>query len=303
MVGGLGVGLLVGLIWPEASQGAAGVQARARAESLSRAGMENPGAPGAGGLGADGVAPVGSGNAEDRIQQLSPERLVELFGRVSRLKSESRKYILAYRLAGFLAAEQIQAALKAAKEDLADGDYVTMRALARRWAEIDPKAAVKTGLESQQMHLFYPALESWSHMEPNAPMRWALEQDSEQRLKTLQALMGNRLLDQGQLEELVARASNSDHEDLRQQVLPAATLHLSETAPGNALFAAGSIDDPQLRERTLRLLLTRISRTAPEVGQAWITAQKDLSSEMREQYRAILARRPPPPPRAAVPNP
>jgi hypothetical protein len=130
-------------------------------------------------------------------------------------------------------------------------------------------------------------------------MQWALGEEPEVRSKTLRALLNGHLLDQNQLQDLVARASNSDSPDLRQQVLPTATMRLAEKDPGNALFAAGSIDDPQLREQTLRLVLTRVARSAPEVGNAWINAQKDLTPELREQYQAIVARRPPPPPRGA----
>jgi hypothetical protein len=305
-VGGLVGGIVLGALWPEsrgeAALGAAGSPAKLGSKNLAEGGLAGASEGGMGlGESTGSGASAGLSPEEDRIRRLSPDRLVALFDRVSRLKSESRKYILAYRLASYLAPEQIQQALKAAKEDLEDGDYVTMRALARRWAEIDPKAAVRSGLENRQSHLFYPALESWARMESGAPMQWALGEDAEVRSKTLRALLNNHLLDQSQLEELVARASNSDSQDLRQEVLPTATMRLAETAPGNALFAAGSIDDPQLREQTLRLVLTRVARSAPEVGNAWINAQKDLTPELREQYQAIIARRPPPPPRTAAP--
>lgn len=301
-------GFMLGGFWPEsqgsevrAGSGADSIQREAR---VSGAGVQSDARSGSGVAGASVFGSIpGTSEEDDRLRRLSPDRLVALFERVSRLKSESRKYILAYRLASYLAPEQIQQALKAAKEDLEDGDYVTMRALARRWAEIDPKAALKSGLENKQSHLFYPALESWSHMEPGAPMRWALGEETDVRSKTLRALLSNHLLDQSQLEELVARASNSDSEDLRQEVLPAATMRLAESAPGNALFAAGSIDNPQLRERTIRLVLARVARSAPDVGNAWINAQKDLTPELREQYQAIVARRPPPPPRPAPESP
>ncbi len=297
---GLICGVALGAFWPDGTPSSS-IQGAKRAqdsESGVRAeGSEQGATPSSGTVRRDGLVFGGAGEEEERIKRLSPDRLISLFERVSKLKSDSRKYILAYRLASFLGPEQIQQALKAAKEDLEDGDYVAMRALARRWAELDPQAAIKTGLETKQSHLFYPALESWSHMEPGAPMRWAMNADPDARLKTLQALLGSRLLDQSQLEELVARSSNSDNQDLRQQILPSATMRLAESAPGNALFSAGSIDDPQLRERTVRLVLTRISRSAPDVGQAWINAQKTLTPELREQYQAILSRTVPKAPR------
>ena len=239
-----------------------------------------------------GDAPVlfpGARQAE-QVVHLSPERGLALFDRVSNLKSDSRKYALAYRLAAQLGLDQIQDALKAAKEDIDGGDYVTMRALARRWAELDPKAAAAKGLEMKQQHLLLPVLESWSRMEPGAPLKWALESEPATQVEAVRSLLFNKLLDQGQLEQLVQKASGSENADMRQQILPFATMRLAESNPTGALQVASQVEDPQIRQRTLSMVLGRLAQSAPEVGKAWVAAQPDLTPEQRQQYERVMSR-------------
>ena len=83
--------------------------------------------------------PPGSGQlfpgsrSDEPLGKLPPEKLLAIFERLSNLKSDSRKYSLAYRLASQMEAGQIEAALDAALKDLSDGDYVTTRAIACGW--------------------------------------------------------------------------------------------------------------------------------------------------------------------------
>ncbi|MEI6712342.1 MAG: hypothetical protein WCO60_01220 [Verrucomicrobiota bacterium] len=239
-----------------------------------------------------GDAPVlfpGARQGEQAVQ-LSPERVVALFDRLSNLKSDSRKYALAYRLAAQLGREQIESALKSAKEDADGGDYVALRALARRWAELDPQSAALKGLELKQQNLLVPVLESWARMDPSAPLKWALEAEPSTRLEAVRSLLANRILDQGQVEQLVAKAAASDSTEMRQQILPFATMRLAESNPQGALAAAAKVEDPQSRQRTLSMVLGRLSQSAPEVGRNWINSQTDLTQEQRQQYERILSR-------------
>ncbi len=226
----------------------------------------------------------------EQVVHLSPERVLALFERVSNLRSDSRKYALAYRLAGQLGVEQIQEALKTAKEDIDGGDYVAMRALARRWAELDPKGAAAKGLEMKQQHLLQPVLESWSRIAPGAPLKWALESDPATQVEAVRSLLFNRLLEPSELELLVKKSASSENSEMRQQVLPFATMRLAESNPNSALQVASQMEDPQTRQRTLSMVLGRLSQSAPDVGKAWVAAQTDITPEQRQQYERALAR-------------
>jgi hypothetical protein len=227
--------------------------------------------------------------AEGALGKLPPEKLVALFERISNLKSDSRKYILAYRIASQLDKDQIEGALKAALQDLSDGDYVTTRALGRRWAEIDPKSAAAKAFELKQQHLLVPVLESWSRLDPAGPLQWALEQDGSTKIDATRQLLAGRMLAPDQLQKLVVTAADSNVDAMRTQIFPFATARLAESNPQGALHAAASIDDADLRQRTIGMVLGRIAQNSPEVGKAWLAAQPDLTPQERSNYEQILA--------------
>lgn len=236
-------------------------------------------------------SPTGSSGASESagLGKLPPEKIMALFEKVSNLKSESRKYILAYRLASQMEPAQIEQALNSALHDLSDGDYVTTRALARRWVELDPKAAASKAMETKEQHLLLPLLESWSRIDPSGPLSWALQQDPANRAEAVLPLIRGRMLDQSQLEKLVMNAGSSESDDMRRQVFPFATSRLAETNPQGALHAASSVEDPDLRQRTLVSVMSRLGQTAPDVAKNWLATQQTLAPEQRAQLEAALS--------------
>jgi hypothetical protein len=185
-------------------------------------------------------------------------------------------------------AGQIEAALDAALKDLSDGDYVTTRAIARRWAEIDPKAAAAKAIDSKQVHLIWPILESWSRMDPQAPLKWALEQDPAHQAEALRPLLTGRLLDESQLEKLVVRAADSSSEEMRLQIFPYATGRLAEVNPNGALHVASHIDEQATRQKTLSMVMSKVAQRSPDVGRAWLESQQNLPPQERAVYLKML---------------
>ena len=238
--------------------------------------------------------PPGSGQLfpgsrnDEPLGKLPPEKLLAIFERLSNLKSDSRKYSLAYRLASQMEAGQMEAGLDAALKDLSDGDYVTTRAIARRWAEIDPKAAAAKAIDSKQVHLIWPILESWSRMDPQAPLKWALEQDPAHQAEALRPLLTGRLLDESQLEKLVVRAADSSSEEMRMQIFPYATGRLAEVNPNGALHVASHIDEQATRQKTLSMVMSKVAQRSPDVGRAWLQTQQNLSPQERAVYLKML---------------
>jgi hypothetical protein len=229
----------------------------------------------------------GSRNYEN-LSKIPPEKLVAIFDRLSNLKSDSRKYSLAYRLASEMEAGQIEAALEAALKDLKDGDYVTTRAIARRWAEIDPRAAAGKAIESKQVHLIWPVLESWSRMDPQAPLQWALQQDPAHQADALRPLLTSRLLDEKQLEKLVVQAADSSNNEMRQQIFPYATGRLAEVNPSSALHVASHIDENATRQKTLSMVMSKVAQRSPEIGRSWLESQQNLPPQERAIYLKML---------------
>lgn len=297
---GLGGGVALGTLLPaDLSRAPGGEQKRVAGAGSDGGGAEGglnlgPGGAGISGKGAPGKDSAGEGapglnlQGGEALGKLAPEKLLQLFEKVSNLRSESRKYILAYRLASKLELGQIEGALKSALQDLSDGDYVTTRALARRWVELDPKAAAAKALETKQQHMVIPVMESWTRLDSAAPLGWALKQAPEAQADAVRPLLMGRLLDAPQLEKLVMNSAGSESEEMRKQIFPFATSRLAESNPQGALHAASSVEDQDLRQRTLLMVLGRVGQTAPEAGKTWLAGQTDLAPELRQQLEQAL---------------
>lgn len=268
------------------------------ASSTQNGSKNDPGAPGSA---SNGGAPKADPAATLRLKEtllefkeygslgkLPPQKLISLFEKVSNLRSDTRKYILAYRLASQMELPQVEEALKSALQDLSDGDYVTTRALARRWTELDPKGAAAKAIETKQQHLMIPVMESWTRMDPAGPLAWALQQDPATRAEAVRPLLMGKLLDQPQLEKLVMNAGSSESNEMRTQIFPFATSRLAETNPKGALHAASSVEDGDLRQRSLLMVMSRLAQTAPEEGRAWLASQQDIPIEQKQQLEQVL---------------
>lgn len=290
-VAGLCGGVALGTLLPSADSPLSddALSAKNRPTALPQDALSDPAAPGADSKRSAAEKSLLEFKDFSSVGKLPPEKLIALFAKVSNLRSETRKYILAYRLASQMELGQIESALQSALQDLNDGDYVTTRALARRWVELDPKAAAAKALETKQQHLMLPVMESWSRMEPAGPLTWALQQDPSARPDAVRPLLMNRLLDQTQLQKLVLNAGASDSDEMRRQIFPFATSRLSETNPQGALHAASSIEDTELRQRTLVMVMARLAQSSPEAGKTWLAAQQNLPPEQRQQLEQVLA--------------
>ena len=297
LCGGIALGALLPSDSSDAPPSGSAAQKRVLAQDVSN--LSAPPHEGAGISGSEGGGKGvfrGSLEAEaaGSLGKLPPEKLIALFEKVSNLKSDSRKYILAYRIASQLEVGQIEGALKSALQDLSDGDYVTTRALARRWVELDPQAAAAKALELKQQHLIVPIMESWSRLDAAAPLKWALEQPEDTKVDATRQLLVSKMLAPQQLEKLVMTAADSPTEAMRSQIFPFATARLAESNPQGALHAASSIEDADVRQRTVGMVLGRLG--SPEIGKAWLASQPDLSPQERAVYEQILANPRPPRP-------
>ncbi len=301
LCGGIALGALLPSDSSDALPSGTAAQKRVLAQDVST--LSAPIQEGSGISGSEGAGKGvfrGSLDAEaaGSLGKLPPEKLIALFEKVSNLKSDSRKYVLAYRIASQLEVGQIEGALKSALQDLSDGDYVTTRALARRWVELDPQAAAAKALELKQQHLIVPIMESWSRLDSAAPLKWALEQPEDTKVDATRQLLVSKMLAPQQLEKLVMTAADSPTEAMRSQIFPFATARLAESNPQGALHAASAIEDAEVRQRTVGMVLGRLG--SPEIGKAWLASQPDLAPQERAVYEQIIAN--PRPPRRGGPQ-
>ncbi|MEY2600046.1 MAG: hypothetical protein RLZZ142_2305 [Verrucomicrobiota bacterium] len=290
VVSGLIGGVAIGAFWPSGGPleggalreglGDGGAGLRDASGGVGGA-VEGGDARGAEVLGASAVP------GEER-GHLAPEQVLALFERVSKLKNETRKRLLAYRLASELGTEQIQEAVQLAKEDLEHGERIPMRALAQRWAELDPRGAAAKGLEMGVHSLFSTAVSAWAKKEPGAPLAWALAQPSEERVEALRLMLSEKILAQQDLEKLVLESARTGDGRLRD-LMPFATMRLADSNPMGALHAASSLEDAATRTRTLTMVMGRVAAVDPELGRSWLRSQTAMPEEQRTVLERVLA--------------
>jgi hypothetical protein len=222
--------------------------------------------------------------------QLTPEKLLEVFDRVSNLKSDSRKYVATYRLVSQMGSAEMEKALEIALVDWKESqDYTTTRAVARRWADLDPQSAVKKGVDLKNYHILQPALETWLKTEPGEPLKWALQQDAPTQAAVIRQMLEMRTDFNGkQVEQLVIAASDSPHEIIRSTILPQATARLAEQNPAAALHAAENLPDSAARTQMISSLMARLGKTQPDVAASWLSSQANLPVAERKTYEKIL---------------
>jgi hypothetical protein len=228
-------------------------------------------------------------HSADGSVQLTPEKLLEVFDRVSNLKSDARKYVAAYRLVSQMGLGEMEKAMEIALVDWKDSqDYTTTRAVARRWADLDPRAAVKMGVDSKNYHIMQPALETWLKTEPNEPLKWALQQDASTQAAVIRQMLEMRADFNGkQVEQLVIAAADSPHEIMRT-FLPQATARLAEQNPAAALHAAENLPTGTQRTQMISSLMARLGKTQPAVAANWLSSQANLPPAERSTYEKIL---------------
>jgi hypothetical protein len=266
-----GSGLAENAAAPSDSEANAGAQATSRDDDLERELF-----PGAG--------------SEDPAVQISPEKLLEIFDRVSNLKSEARKYVVAYRLVGQLGREQMEKAMELALVDWNENkDYSTTRAVARRWADLDPQGAVKKGAELKNYHVLQPALETWVKTDPSEPLKWALQQDGETQVAVVRQMLEFKSDFKGkQIERLVMAAADSPIEAMRNSIFPIATARLAEENPMAALHAAENAATAPARQQMVSAILSRMVKTQPDAAAQWLSGQANLAPAERQIYEKIL---------------
>lgn len=288
--GGLLTGLAIGALMP--SPKSSSPEAAFQAGLEGKASAESNALPGAAAEKEDDAETqlFPGANSEDSVAKLSPEKLMEVFDRVSNLKSDARKYAMVYRLVSQMDLDQLGSAMEAALVDWQEKkDYSTTRAVARRWADLDPQTIVAKGASLKNYHILQPALETWLKTSPEEPLKWALQQDATVQVDVIKQMLEIRSDFKGkQIEQLVMAAAESPNEAMRNNIFPMATARLAEENPRGALHAVQNLPQTPYRQQVTSNILVRIAKTQPDVAKTWLSSQPNLPAPERQVYEKII---------------
>ncbi len=230
-----------------------------------------------------------------KLEGRSPEEVIALIRSGLKENSDLKRYLMLYEAVGQLPKESLRDAFHQAREA---GNAVAMRAIERRWAEVDPLAALELWSEHGPDRVSDAFFTAWSRLSPLAALRW-LETlpEGDRKGSTRSAILGtiarsdpqraldyaNQLADGPDRAQLVAKAFEVFVSKNSAQALAAAKM-LPEGSGKQAAFdtVIKKMADSNLEEAQ-RLLASlppdSVSMAGREVGSRM--AQGDPESAVR----------------------
>ncbi len=220
------------------------------------------------------------------------ERLVPLFQRATKLKNETKQYAVTYQLASLMGVKELDGAMQAAMDDAKKGDTVAIRALARRWAEIDPGGAARKALETKSEAFAYPLIQSWKQMSPNGPYEWARNLPQAEQPAAFKMLLNSRGIAAPEAEKvfgIAAAALRTANPDAAQKDIAVRSLRaVSAAAPEKAAQLATGLPDPALRTQELQAAAAGWARKDEAGARLWIQSSPGLNPKDREDLLKTL---------------
>ena len=286
----LGGGIILGALLPPTRHepGIPGTGATAEADAeTSAAGGRSLGKAGEG----RGVAGFHTSTA-GAARTIPSDRLVPLFQRATKLKNETKQYAVTYQLASLMGVKELDGAMEAAMADAKKGDTVAIRALARRWAEIDPGGAARKALETKSEAFAYPLIQSWKQMSPNGPYEWARNLPQTEQAAAFKMLLNSRGIAAPEAEKvfgLATAALRTASPDAAQKDLAVRSLRaVSAASPEKAAHLASGLPDPALRTQELQAAAAGWARKDEAGARLWIQSSPGLQPKDREDLLKTL---------------
>ena len=170
----------------------------------------------------------------------TPAELFDAIAAASKDPSEMRRFLATYEAVSLLGKEDIEEAYRRAR---ADRDNVALRALERRWAEVDPLGAAKLWAEGKGApELTEAFFSNWSKIDPRGALQWlsTLPQDEAKSKVRAQILSGLAKSDpQRAMDYASQMAEGPDRTQLITRALdtlvlkdPAAAFAMAKNLPG-----------------------------------------------------------------------
>ena len=282
-------GVVLGALWPSTPSQPSNPGTEMAEESV---GVAQRFAKGKGASGdAKGVAGF-QANGTGGGRSIPSERLVPLFQRATKLKNETKQYAVTYQLASLMGVKELEAAMESALADVKKGDTVAVRALARRWAEIDPGGAALRALEMKNDAFAYPLVQSWKQMSPNGPYEWAKGLPASEQTAAFKMLLNQRALGAPEAEKVFGVAAaglRSGSDDPAQKDIAVRSLRaVSAAAPDKAAQLATGLPDPALRTQELQAATAGWARKDEAGAAMWIKSSPSLNPKDREDLTKTL---------------
>lgn len=197
----------------------------------------------------------------------SPAQVLDAISSAFKETSDLKRFAATYEAISELGRDDLAEAMRRAREE---NNPIAIRALERRWAEVDPLGAAKLWVESGGTTKLGDAFfGSWSKVNPNAALRWFTElPDGDQKKEARNSILNS--VAKSDPQRAIDFASQLPEGPDRSQLVSKALETLSAKDPAQALAAARSLPDGNSRKTALDTVISKIATSNLEEAQRLI---------------------------------
>ena len=172
-------------------------------------------------------------------------------------KSDLRKFLATYEAVSQLGKGAL---LEAFERATTENNPTAIRALERRWAEIDPLGAAKASAEKKIGSLSEAFCEAWAKSDPAGALQWFAGLENGDQKNVARASVLNRIATTDPFRAL-DYANQMPAGDDQKQLLSRALATLGKKDPAEAFAAAQTLPEGDVRRAGLDAVLTQVAST------------------------------------------
>jgi hypothetical protein len=207
------------------------------------------------------------GNPSSLAGTRTPAQVLDAISEAFKQPSDLKRFSATYEAISELGRNDLAEALRRAREE---NNPIAIRALERRWAEIDPLGAAKLWAESGGSTKLGDAFfSSWSKVNPDSALRWFSQlPDGDQKKQARNSILNG--VARSDPQRAIDFANQLPEGTDRTQLVNRALDALSAKDPAQALAAARSLPDGDSRKTALDTVVSKIATTNLEEAQRLI---------------------------------
>jgi hypothetical protein len=202
------------------------------------------------------VARILGGAAPDSANR-TPQQTMDAISSAVQEKSDLRRFLAVYEAVSELGKDDVGAALeRARKEDNA----IAIRALERRWGEIDPVGAAKAWASGESKPLGDAFFSAWSKTNPSSALRWYAGLEDGDIKNQARSLILDRVAKTDPQRALDFANQLPDGKD-QTQLISRALANLGAKDPAEALAAARRLPEGAGRKAGIDSVVNQVAST------------------------------------------
>jgi hypothetical protein len=203
------------------------------------------------------------GGASNGKETRSPAEVLDAITVANGEKSDLRRFLATYEAVGELGKDALAAALERAK---AENNPIAIRALERRWAEVDPAGAAKALADGSVSALGEAFFSAWAKSNPASALQWYAGLEAGDLKNQTRASILDRVAKMDP-QRALDYANQMPAGDDQKQLVNKALAAIGAKDPKDALAAAQRLPEGEGRNAGLNAILIQVANSNPAEAQ------------------------------------